>query len=688
MDWTGGARRRFAAGKNNATLQKQKAHFAKARATLHNSSRSQRNFQPDYSSVTSRHRNALANGRRHDRPHVRSRPSEQAASKHSRTRPSRVEASSPGVAHSEASSPCTGPPYSGSTGDGESFVPPARRDAIPQPLIDEELLRANKQRLLARTDWLGLSKKRPAPAIRFPSASDRDQVGKRRKIRKSHHRSKAAGPRARTPLFEEHIPNGNAYMSGGLPAQDFDIRIGTEALATQTAPSQHSQPSRHTSMRQPSTELGPLSEEPMLLGDDGDSCDLGGALTEPAPSVRATMNDVSHLTEQYHFTPFHDPGAVRLSYHSHMVADIDIARVDSISSTALQDQDHVNVDHSIEPSHAASNVHGNGIDIDDQLQPLGNYSREHTAKEYAIRSPRDVTFDRASSHLEFSSEMVAPATDHAHEENLWRTTVGVQHELSSHASVAALKSSSMHQTNSESDNRAAAAVERARIDQALPLPSTPKGRGTQVTCSIVGAEDTLDSVTDSSLPASLKLYDRLARLPAHATKTKTWEADETNALWRDFCRVNDYDSESSEQPASSEGSDPEAVRLATDTSAIEGSISGLDTSVKATASKAGSGRFSSDLRSQALEEPENDELEDNRRSTSHHRARPAMPDHRWSKVQAAAQPFGRRRTANLQRIDDTTDLPTRSMNNTLERSKLKRRNVYVHDIATDSTVCS
>ncbi|KAF2774140.1 hypothetical protein EJ03DRAFT_332651 [Teratosphaeria nubilosa] len=552
MDWTGGARRRFAAGKKHATLQKQKAHFAKFRATLQNSSRSQRSFQPDYGSVKSSYRTVLANVARDHRPHVRNRSNNQAAPKRSRSRSPRIEASSAGVAHSEASSPCKGPPYSSSACNGESFVPPARRDAVPQSLTDEELLRSSKQRLLARSDWLGLSKKRSAPAIRFPSASDRDDVGKRRKIRKSHHYSKPAGPRAHTPIFEERIPNANAFMNGGLLAQNFDIWIGTEALATQTAPSQHSQPSRHTSMRQPSTELGPLSEEPMLLGDDGDSYDLGEALTESIPSVQA-LTDASHLIKQHPITPFNNLGGSRRPEHLHTVSDTDTARDDSISSTALEDQNHASINYSIELSHAAQNFHRNDMAIDDQLRLPQDLSRQHSAKDIAICSPGDVIYDRPPSRDELVQKVVDPATDHAHEEDLWRMTVGVQHEPSSHASVAALKSSSTHQTNSDSDYRAAAAVERARIDQGLPLPSTPKGRGTQAPAfSVGGAEDTTHPVTDPSLPASLELYDRLARVPAPVTEPKTWEADETHALWRDFCGVDDYKSESSEQPGNSE----------------------------------------------------------------------------------------------------------------------------------------
>ena len=48
MDWTGGVRRRFAAGKNNANMLKQKQHFAKARAALQHTPSSYCAFKPAY----------------------------------------------------------------------------------------------------------------------------------------------------------------------------------------------------------------------------------------------------------------------------------------------------------------------------------------------------------------------------------------------------------------------------------------------------------------------------------------------------------------------------------------------------------------------------------------------------------------------------------------------------------------
>lgn len=82
---------------------------------------------------------------------------------------------------------------------------------------DEELhLLASRRKLLARNDWLALDQTRPL-RIGFPTAGDKDRVGRRRKIKKfSETRTKAAQPRLMTPLFEERLGLNAYHMSGAL----------------------------------------------------------------------------------------------------------------------------------------------------------------------------------------------------------------------------------------------------------------------------------------------------------------------------------------------------------------------------------------------------------------------------------------------------------------------------------------
>lgn len=144
---------------------------------------------------------------------------------------------------------------------------------------EDRLLLANRERLLARSDWLGLAASRPAH-MTFPISSDRGKVGKRRKMHRStkSHKAKAARPRSITPLHEHRLPPFEPMMSGAVMEEAIQVKIGTDALVSQSQYSHPAQPSANTSMRQPSTEFGPLSEESMLLGvdDDGFEIDANG----------------------------------------------------------------------------------------------------------------------------------------------------------------------------------------------------------------------------------------------------------------------------------------------------------------------------------------------------------------------------------------------------------------------------
>jgi hypothetical protein len=145
-----------------------------------------------------------------------------------------------------------------------------------QPRQDEELhLLASRRKLLALNDWPALDHTRPL-RIGFPTAGDKDRVGRRRKTKKPPEtRTKAARPRFMTPLFEERLEHYAHHMSGYLSPEhdDIEVRVGTSAFGTQSRPSRRSNTSRNASMGAHSTALSHLSEESMLLGADGDSFD-------------------------------------------------------------------------------------------------------------------------------------------------------------------------------------------------------------------------------------------------------------------------------------------------------------------------------------------------------------------------------------------------------------------------------
>ncbi|KAF2172815.1 hypothetical protein M409DRAFT_16774 [Zasmidium cellare ATCC 36951] len=264
MDWTGGTRRRFTKGKYNSVVQKQKEHFARARAAQH-----QQDEHLDWpgnsvDALASRqHRPTMASSQS---ANIRHHPTSSKASRSCRREADHAPSHSRGPSHT---SRMALPPM------------PAKSSRLNPNVTDEErLLLANRKRLLARSDWLGLAASRPA-RIKFPTPSDKDRVGKRRKISKStcgSHRPKPARRRSITPLFEHRLPPFEPMMSGALADDEIQVKVGTDAFVSQSQVSHPAVPLANTSMRQPSTEFGPLSEESMLLGvdDDGFEIDANG----------------------------------------------------------------------------------------------------------------------------------------------------------------------------------------------------------------------------------------------------------------------------------------------------------------------------------------------------------------------------------------------------------------------------
>lgn len=194
MDWTGGTRRRYAAGKGNPLLQKQKAHFAKARASMYHTPAPraapkrpsatvlQSIFDSAHTSTKSRHPHLDSGSRtagrvsNHQPEHDAVATGNDSRHAHGLVRPyprqKRTRSISSGMASSEVTEER---PKNGGTS-------PARK---PNVMGDEELLLlANRRRLLARPDWLRLEPTKPL-RMKFPTSRDHDQIGKRRKISKT-----------------------------------------------------------------------------------------------------------------------------------------------------------------------------------------------------------------------------------------------------------------------------------------------------------------------------------------------------------------------------------------------------------------------------------------------------------------------------------------------------------------------
>jgi len=70
--------------------------------------------------------------------------------------------------------------------------------------------------------------------MRFPSRSEKERIGKRRKLKDRNALTMRPKGDARSP--DHRLPNRHGlYMSGALPVEDISIRIGTDALSELTS---------------------------------------------------------------------------------------------------------------------------------------------------------------------------------------------------------------------------------------------------------------------------------------------------------------------------------------------------------------------------------------------------------------------------------------------------------------------
>lgn len=579
MDWTGGARRRFAGSKKGAALQKQKAYFAKVRAGLRLAPSSQRGgFEPEYfrqsiaRELSLRERsgvhahNVAAAGMSQNRAsktlHAASHPN------HHNTHYERVPSV---VSISSREQSDSMPPSSADRRNTTQSQRSLAKFPIPNHLTaEEQLLLGNRQRLLARTDWLGLAARNPA-RTRFPSSTDRERIGKRRRIEKSTHRARPAQNRPRTPLFERRLMQG-AVMSGALPLEDIQVRIGTDTFASQTARSRRSPPLANSSMRPPSTCVKSLSEESMLLGEDGDILEAGismGVLRfrdRCAPEARPV-------------TPYSHAQTYSASEKSHNSRVFQ--RVYNVPSDCDEDR---NLDRGRTSTSGtlSGSIHGrrqaNGSNSP-RTHPQSNHSYTDECFDEAI--PRS-SGPLLQHHHESQPPLQLPDDD----DDFWRKILQVNPNISSHASVTALKSSSQHFTTSESLHRLIIPGQYSHTECDATSISTPNRDGTDssfVHRGIPGVGEGR-SLASQSPSTSLKLITRLAELPAQHARTLKIPVsdDDDDALWRQFIVGSEDDCTDSRDHGDAVFGDEyiDAISMARSSSLLN--VSGLGTSDKAT----------------------------------------------------------------------------------------------------------
>ena len=546
MDWTGGTRRRFAGAKNNnAALQRQKAHFAKARAAIQHEpfSSHQRSRAIDHNDDT------------------RARPYkgivfQSNSSLRLLTQP--VPGRDPVVSTRDERIK-TSIRQSGAT----SFAGDARL------CQDEELhLLASRRKLLARNDWLALDHTRPL-RIGFPAAVDKDRVGRRRKIKKSSEtRMKAARPRLMTPLFEERLEPNAYHMSGALSPEDrghIEVKVGTSAFGTRGRPSGRSNTSRNASMGAQSTALSHLSEESMLLGADGDSFDADQV------EVPAYKHDVHSTLEGMARPPSFDSGRY------------DVEEVDRYSSCTREYSLALDEDHELQ-KHRAEVLDEHRRSISSSYcvaEPIIGISEvdNYAAPGSMIRSSGGLQQADEVDNLDIDllvdpSGMAIPAHENSPEldaEQEWRHLMGIATQSESLTSRRALDSLSEHITTSES-------VQMIR-------PGDVR-HGVDVKDDTTGPQQCNNSLTQAHPAQAPNLLMTGTQPPPRLPEDAQGNIDDTDdeALWREFI-IGSQDSESGDELHSAWQRSRERMRQSS-AQPRSVQVSGLGTSDQATRGEA------------------------------------------------------------------------------------------------------
>ncbi|KAK4634026.1 hypothetical protein CLAFUW4_00561 [Fulvia fulva] len=402
---------------------------------------------------------------------------------------------------------------------------------------EERLLLANRERLLARSDWLGLSAARPL-RMKFPAASDKENVGKRRKVHKSkNHKAKPARQRSHTPLFRQELRPRGATLSNDGQDADMNIKIGTDAFATQTQTSRRSHTPANTSMRQPSTEFGPISEEPMLLGVDGDGFDLKTDQSWPLQNVHGA-DTIPHAEFE---GPSYDFEAPTVS----MAPTFQLSQ-DSEPMSTVASHDHLQRYHTTaESSHQVPANIGHQFDGGDATEENEDVLNDGLLHAFNTRAAGTIAEQNGSED---------------DDDETFRTLMKADATLSGKSSMAAVASSSLR----ASVQAAPFATYPQQQEQRLPLgysfvhqhdilvprnDSVVAQRAETTMSEQFGPTETATSIAFGSPSNSLRQLYRTTSRPTEVTQMppEAPNEDDEEALWRSiYLRSQSSDSGTSD----------------------------------------------------------------------------------------------------------------------------------------------
>ncbi|KAF3033472.1 hypothetical protein E8E11_003068 [Didymella keratinophila] len=238
MNWTGGTLQRTKHA-NKGVIQKQKAHFARARTQLqHSPGTPAAPFRPDFLQGSDTYDlgqrlPAFSTGSVRRTGHS-ARKHREEGNYHSPT------TQKPRHTHGHSNSQGRSPHFSQSRrhtrDDNERQEGLKRKGADADS--ETQLLEANKERLLRQQDWVGVARSRPVD-MHFLSIKEKSRTGKRRKLDAKN----ATSTRRQSPTTflrqtgqDQLVGHDDTFMSGALPvlttADNIRIRIGSEVLTT------------------------------------------------------------------------------------------------------------------------------------------------------------------------------------------------------------------------------------------------------------------------------------------------------------------------------------------------------------------------------------------------------------------------------------------------------------------------
>ncbi|KXT12149.1 hypothetical protein AC579_10385 [Pseudocercospora musae] len=312
---------------------------------------------------------------------------------------------------------------------------PSLRDSTPpfvqKPLHDAHRLRAQKKKLLARSDWLGLAAARPL-RLKFKQDRENERIGKRRKMHRPSdtHVFQKQHRRIPTPAFQAQP--FDPIMSGALPREeDIKIKVGTDALATQSHISRPFHTPVATSIRPISVESEPLSEESMLLGVDEHGFEAASAQPLLARSIPSPAKILNHTADSDPFFPLtHAP------------------------FEPLQDENLTLQACTLPFAHDGHpNAAPNAIDVEHCALTYDWQPREQVA-QWSEKCPEAAQMYipskiRTAQCRDIDSRSDTPMTRRSHDEGRWQRALNIKQAIATQASLVVFRSSSAHESESD-----------------------------------------------------------------------------------------------------------------------------------------------------------------------------------------------------------------------------------------------